>query len=765
MAKKKTSRAKVTGRKRKRPAGKGSKDTTATKKQKIAAAHKKLVGTAPTKLKSKKAAEGSISTHKARAGWFHAREAWPLREAPLGLLMKARANAKTCVPPMPGSAKWAEAGPTNIGGRTTSIVVHPKDANHILVGAAGGGVWSSDDGGATWTARWHDEPTLNIGSLCLDPAAPNVVYCGTGEANLSADSHAGVGLYKSADGGKHWHLLAAAQPHGLPRRIGRVAVDPFDSNRIFVGGVGHRAQDARGLFVSTNAGVSWAPVGGLITHPFQCHEVMFHPTTRGTVFAAIDAVGTSNGIWRSTDHGQTWTHLTSGLPTAFRMRRVSLAIAPSNPRRIYAQIATSRGAVLGVFRSNNGGNTWTSIGGTHFREERQMNYNNTISVDPHDPDIVICGGVDLHRTRNGGKTWKKVTRWFARRGTDSDYAHADQHMIVHPTSQTGLVYAVNDGGLDISRDGGTKWENRSVGLATNMFYDFASAATDVNFYGGGMQDNGTWLTTNGQPGDFFETTGGDGGFCVIDPNDALHLYTSSQFMRVNRFRSSDGWAKNIGPHETGPRPWMAFIAIDPQRPRRVFVASKRVWRTTTDGPPWKDVSGILDDSFITCIEISRADTDRIYVGTENGGIFKSDDGGDTWTDNIASSALPGRTVTRLRTPGNDANVVYATIANFGNSHLFRSTDGGATWSDVDGGSLPDVPHHGIAIPSANAEIIYVGSDAGVFLSTDAGASWRNLTGNLPTVMVVDVVLHEATQTLFAATYGRSVWKLDVSAWS
>lgn len=722
-----------------------------------------LRDSAPPKRSRKTGGKSEMSTHKARASWFNAREAWPMREAPMSSLLGARAQAASAMPPQPGGAMWQEVGPTNVGGRTTSIVVDPGNVDRLWVGAAGGGVWFSENGGASWTAQWHAEPTLNIGALCLAPGSCDLLYCGTGEANLSADSHAGVGLYRSLDCGRHWHLLASAEMQGLPRRIGRIAVDPFDSNRILVAGVGHRAADARGLFVSTDAGASWSQVGGLFAAPFQCHEVVFHPSQSGTIYATIDAAGMSSGIWRSTDVGVTWTHLHSGLPDPSLVRRISLAIAPSDPRVIYAQVAAIGGAVEGVYRSANGGDTWTSIGGSHFSSERQMNYNNTISVDPTDPAVVVCGGVDLHRTKNGGQTWKRITRWFATRGVDRDYAHADQHGIVHPVGQSGLLYAVNDGGLDVSVDGGDRWENRSAGLATNMFYDLACAATDANFYGGGMQDNGTWLTADGTPGGFFETTGGDGGFCAIDPNDALHLFTSSQFMRVNRFRSSDGWAQNIGPNETGDRPWMAFIAMDPNRPSRVFVASQRIWRSSDDGATWSDVSGILDGSFVTCIEISRADTDRIYVGTENGGIFKSENGGTSWSGNIASSMLPGRTVTRLRTPASDAAVVYATVANFGNSHLFRTTDGGLTWQDLDGGNLPDVPHHGLAIPSADAEILYVGNDAGVFVSTDAGATWNNLTGNLPTVIVVDLVLHEPSATLFAATYGRSTWRLDISS--
>ncbi len=719
-----------------------------------------LTGDAPKKKPAGRRTELPISSHKSRAAWFNAREAWPWRESPVETLMNERARAAANIPVFSQNAVWQGAGPSNVGGRMTCVVVHPADSDRIWAGSAGGGVWSSADGGVTWNGLWHDEPTLNIGALAIDAANPDTLYCATGEANLSADSHAGVGVYRSLDSGVTWQMLASSQTQGVPRRIGRIAIDPFDSNHILIAGVGHRSEDARGLFSSSDGGVSWARISTIVPSPYHCHEALFHPTTQGTIYTAIDVLGSANGIWRSTDGGLIWTHLTSGLPAAPLIRRAALAIAPSQTTVIYAQLATRRGAVLGVFRSANGGNTWTNIGGNHFNQERQMNYNNTISVDPADSDTVICGGVDLHRTRNRGQTWTRVTRWDANRGA-ANYAHANHHALIQPPASPGLVHDLNDGGMDVSLNGGSSWQNRSNGLATNMFYDLSIAASNGDVYGGGMQDNGTWLTFDGTADTFFQTTGGDGGYCAIDPNNELHLFTSSQSMRINRFRTTDGWSFNIGPNEQGRRPWMAVIAMDPVRSQRVFVASTRVWRSLNDGAIWAP-SNVLDGSFISCIEISRANTNVIYVGTEFGGIFKSSNGGATWTENIASSALPGRTVTRLRTPANDADIVYATIANFGNSHLFQSVDGGDNWQDVDDGTLPDVPHHGIVIPSTDANRIYVGGDAGVFVSDDGAATWHNLTSNLPTISVVDLVINEQIDTLFAATYGRSVWRLDLS---
>jgi photosystem II stability/assembly factor-like uncharacterized protein len=400
------------------------------------------------------------------------------------------------------------------------------------------------------------------------------------------------------------------------------------------------------------------------------------------------------------------------------------------------------------------------VGGAHFADERQMSYGNAIVVHPQDPDWVLCGGVDLHRTRDGGRTWEQVTHWDGERGS-ATYAHADHHALVMPPAQPGLVYDLNDGGLDVSEDGGTAWQNRSNGLATNMFYDLAVAQTDGAMIAGGAQDNGTLATLDGTADGYLEMVGGDGGWVVIDPTNDRHLYGSWQGMNIVRFRASDGWKVVFTPPQDEVRMWMVFIAMDAANRRTVFTGSHRVWRTKDDGNNWRPVSGDLDGSDITAIDVARADSRRIYVGTENGAFFRSTDGGTSWSGNLASTVLPGLTITRVESRPDDADTVYATVANFGNRHVFRSDDGGLTWADVDRGELPDVPFHAIAVPAAHPDRVYVGGDAGVFVSTDGGASWANLSRNLPTVMVVDLVFHEADRTLTAATYGRSMWRVQV----
>lgn len=260
----------------------------------------------------------------------------------------------------------------------------------------------------------------------------------------------------------------------------------------------------------------------------------------------------------------------------------------------------------------------------------------------------------------------------------------------------------------------------------------------------------------------FELLGGDGGWIVFDPHDETHVYASFQRMGIYRFRAG-GSKRMVLPLDPDERNsvWMCYITLDPNNPKTVFTGSYRVWRTKNDGDKWAAVSAALDGSAITAIEVAVADSQRVYVGTENGGFFRSLDGGDTWSSNMASSTLPGHTITRLAADPQDADLLFATVANFGHAHVFRSRDGGENWEDCDNGQLPDVPHHSIVIQRDASETIYVCNDVGVFVSPDSGETWMNLTGNLPNVMVVDLAYHVGAGTLSAATYGRSIWRLHI----
>ncbi len=596
-----------------------------------------------------------------------------------------------------------------------------------------------------------------------------MLYCGTGEANLSADSYAGVGIYRTKDGGQSWQLFAACATTGIPKRIGVIAIDPFDPTHLRLGGIGYSevssGNELGGMYTSHDGGVTWLREAFVSANNYWCHAILFHPVLQGTIFATFTEQGSRSGIYRSTDGGLTWTQLTSGLPSTERFGRTSMASSHSSPDVLYAFAADAASSnadlLLGVFRSGDRGNSWTNVAGSHFSKEKQIGYGNTIAVHPSKPDCVLCGGVDLHMTNDGGRTWVQVTRWDANRG-DSGYAHAVHHHLLWPQQAPERIYDPNDGGLDVSNDGGSTWVNRSNGLAVTMFYDIDVAPSDPSVYGGGAQDNGTVITTTGDNAGFFEILGGDGGWIIFDPNDAATLYAS--YYNFHIFRFSGGTNQEVSPNADANEQnfvWMCYIVMDPNDSRTLFTGSFRVWRTKDDAGTWTPVSSSLDDSLISAIEVAPADSKRIYVGTENGGIYRSLDSGDTWSGNLSSAVLPGHSITRLATSPKDADTLFATVANFGHSHVFRSRDGGLTWEDVDKRQLPDVPHHSIAIPVAFPDTIYVASDAGVFVSQDAGGTWSNLNRNLPNVMVVDLVYDAGSQTLSAGTYGRSIWHLAI----
>ena len=254
----------------------------------------------PRKTRAKTAPAPRLINHKTRARWFQARSAWPMREAVISRVVREREAASKSTPPAPGAAQWEPVGPSNIGGRMTCIVCDPGRPDRIWAGAAGGGVWYSPDAAQTWRAQWHAEDVLNVGSLAIDPRNSDVLYCGTGEANLSADSYPGVGIYRTIDGGTTWQLHASCKKTGVPRRIGVIAIDPFDSQRLFLGGVGFgevsQGGDLGGLYVSEDGGRSWTRRTFVTTANYWCHSIVFHPTRRGVIYAAVTARGARNGI-------------------------------------------------------------------------------------------------------------------------------------------------------------------------------------------------------------------------------------------------------------------------------------------------------------------------------------------------------------------------------------------------------------------------------------------------------------------------------------
>jgi photosystem II stability/assembly factor-like uncharacterized protein len=717
---------------------------------------------------------------KLRSRWFLKQMLGWEGESSTEILAQARADCQKLLADAPGDAQWELAGPTNVGGRMTCLVCHPDYPDILWAGSAAGGVWKSTNAGATWTMFWKDqEKTLNIGVLAIDLQNPNILYCGTGEANLSFDSYPGAGLYRTlrgdGDGDGDWERLAPAGKDWLPPRIGVIAIDPFDSAHLLIGGVGSEPWEPQigpgGLYRSADSGHSWVrDVSIFPSGDYQCHSIVFHPKEQGWVFATFTEDGNRSGIWRSKNGGKNWEQLQKGLPSPEKFHRTSLAIAPSPPYVIYALAAdkadNDEGHILGVFRSKDDGDSWEDAGTAHFATEKYLSSGNAIVVHPEDPGFVICGGVDLHLTKDGGKHWNQVTNFKARRG-DPWYAHADHHALaIHPL-RPDWIYDMNDGGMDVSKNRGETWFNRSNGLTVTMYYDLDVAPSDSRRFGGGTQDNGAEMTLTGGSDDHFPIVFGDGGWMVFDPQDAHHFYASAQNMHIVRWRQGNPQVLPDFAEESEWKIWMAFIAMNPESPNTVYVGSQRVWRTENDGDDWQPVSPFFDDlnrPNVSALEVAPADPRYVYAATEAGGFYRSWNSGDTdtWSKDLAGAALPDHIITRIETSPDSAENLFITLAGFGHHHVFRSSNGGDSWDDVDRDHLPDVPFHAAVIPPHQPNTVYVCGDAGVFVSFDRGDTWMNLTRNLPNVRIVDLVYHEKEDSLFAATYGRSLWRLRLS---
>ena len=760
---------------------------------------------------SKKKKKDRHTTHKPRSIYFAQRACWPFRDANPSQL-EERQWLHPEAPP-----QWECAGPFNIAGRVTSLAIHPV-RNILFAGSAAGGVWRSTDFGRTWEepprrlylpeslqelafggyVAW---PNNNIGALAIDPSDPDHIYGSTGEANLSADCYPGAGLFHSRDGGLTWFPLAAAKDHSLPRRIGALAIDPFDSCHIRIGGVTHSEVDPAGMFYSRDGGRTWS-VERLATRSYHCHAIVFHPARPGWLLAALDARGARSGLWLSKDGGIYWIPLCGkeagcGLPEGYWFGRTSLAVAPSQPDRVFALAGNRQGKMVGLFRSDDAGESWTAIAPGSLRQEQQLNYTNVIAVHPTNPDFVVIGGLDVHISEDGGRHWRRATQWNAECGTPR-HAHGDHHALA--ILPNGHIFDGNDGGVFASEDGGRTWEARVAGMATTMFYDLDVAPTNSNCFGGGAQDNGTLIHEAADPPGFFKCAiPGDGGWMVYDPADEENIFGSYHEVHIWRklrkggggwLRASDGEWKDMSPRgitaaERKERA-IVVIVIDPRRrpgKKAVWFGTHRLWRTLDAGRTWEPASASFDGSAITAIEIADQNPKLMFVGTTNGGVFRSIDGGRSWSPNLAGAEIPARLISRFDShtrPDTGQHRLIVTVAgtgvgkslvdrdedgklvDSGYSHVFVSHDDGLTWVDVDHGFLPDLPYQAAVWETNPPYRAFVGGDMGVYALEDSGGEyqWTNITGNLPNVVVSDLVYHDESRILTAATYGRGIWRLQ-----
>lgn len=713
--------------------------------------------------------------------YFYAQRAFGLGGIPDGAYPAAREqlllarNAHLGV--SAATSAWTEVGPSNIGGRVTALAAAPGGAT-MWLGSADGGVWRSIDDGLNWQCMTDRENFSSIGAVTLDPFDANTIYVGTGEANGSVDSYDGNGVWRSRDGGTTWNPLGLANTG----RISSIAVDPGNTNHILVGAMGRQFSTGpdRGLYRSLDGGTTWTKVL-FVSDSTGVTDIAINPVHPDTMFCATwervrrdtyrRAFGPECGIWRSVDRGATWSRLVTGLPLPDdNLGRIALAVAPSRPSTVYAQIGSGANggyAGLGYYRSTDGGTTWSKRDASSLFTNGFGGfvwYFGRTAVDPANPDDVWALGVNLMHSTDGGVTWSDAT----------GAAHVDQHAIWIDPANPLHVAIGNDGGAWVAPDA-VNWQH-SLYLPITQFYAGDVDPTNAKRVFGGAQDNNT-LMTSAAPDAWSAILGGDGFVPLVDPVTPSVVFSEYQFCS-----SGSGFKRSVtgGPSPANTSGWVSSdrynwctpIAINPRNHNTLVAGSQFLYRSTNNGRNWSkpgavDLSGgpasLLVYGTITTLAISSPDTNVYYAGTDNGHVQVSLNRGATWTD--VSAGLPVRWVTRVTADPVDPQVVYVTLSGFSSdlssALVYRSANRGASWTSI-AGNLPPVPANDLVVDPANPQTLYLGTDLGVWMTRNLGATWFEPGTGMPAQPVVDLTLHAATRQLFAFTHGRSAWKLDLN---
>lgn len=662
-------------------------------------------------------------------------------------------------------AAWQSVGPSNIGGRVTSLALDPSNTNIIYAGAAAGGVWKSTDAGATWSNIFNESPS--IGALLLDPTNPSILYVGTGEANPGGIAiYPGNGIWRSTDAGQSWTNLGL-QNTG---QIGKIAIHPTVPSRIFVSALGRyrsRTQD-RGIFRSTDSGLTWSRVLFVNDTTGAC-DVLIDPSNPNRILAAMWTryrpmtysviAGPSSGLWLSTDAGDSWTQITEGFPfNNANLGRVSLAFSESNPNVVYA-LAANRTVAMGIYKSTDSGNSWSLTYNGSLFGEAQVWYNNIIAVHPNDPNVLLAGMVQMWRSTNGGVGWSTVMSSM----------YVDQHAIVYDPTNLNRIIVGNDGGVFTSTNGGTSWI-KSFNLPISQFYAGTLDFSNPQRYFGGTQDHGTLRTLTGSISDWTRIYGGDGFYVLVDPTNPNRIYVESQ--NGGLAYSTDGGTSfnsgrtGIGNDRTN---WSTPFVMDLTNTLTLYVGTYRVYRTVNGMQNWTVISGDLTRNSpnlpgtITTLDVAQADPNVIYVGSGDGRVSVTTDRGSTWQD--ISGSLPMRWVTRVTIDPDSANVCYVTHSgyleyNFA-SHIHKTTNFGQTWISISG-DLPDMPINDIIVDRQVRPYLYIATDLAVMYSTNGGVNWLVLGTDFPEVPVHDLTFHAPTRKLLASTHGRSSYVINLS---
>ena len=683
---------------------------------------------------------------------------------------------------------WRPIGPFR-GGRTVAATGVPGQPNLFYIGVNNGGVWRTTDYGRTWTPLFDDQPTGSIGALAVAPADPNVIYVGSGEGLQRPDLSVGDGIYKSGDAGRTWRHLGLADGQQIPALV----IDPHDARRVLAAVLGHPygANTERGVFRSTDGGESWQRVLYKDENTGAV-DVAFDPANSQTVFAVLWAarqapweIGSSwtlaanNGLYKSTDGGSTWRWITAGLPAAEdKLGRIGLGMSASEPGRMYAVLGAAKGG--GVYRSDDGGEHWRLVNADPRLWGRDGDFNE-VKVDPKNADVLYVANVVTWKSTDGGRTF---TAFRGAPGGD------DYHRLWINPDDPKIILLAGDQGAVVTVNGGATWSSW-YNQPTAQFYH---VSTDHQFpyrvYGGQQESGSAGIVSRGNDGQItfreWRPVGAEEyGYVAPDPLHPDIVYGG----KISRFDWSTGQVQDVSPEPVrmGKYRWVRTMPVvfSPVDPRVLYLGANVVFKTLNGGERWQTISPDLTRptaevpaslgafapldpeqgrhrGVIYTIAPSFTRPGLLWVGTDDGLIHVTHDGGRRWTDVTPTALTPWSKVSLMEASHFDTLVAYAAVNRFRlddlHPHIYRTSDGGRTWSEVVEGIPPNEVVNAVREDPVRRGLLYAGTERSVYVSFDDGAHWQSLRLDLPASSVRDLVVHDTD--LVVATHGRSFWILD-----
>ena len=693
--------------------------------------------------------------------------------------------------------KVRNIGPANMGGRTVDFAVPENDVSTIYAAVGPSGLWKTEDAGLNWAPSFHKEATVSVGAVAVSASHPDIVWVGTGEATARNSVAPGDGVYKSEDAGKTWKNMGLA----ATRFISRIVIDPANPDIVHVAAQGHLwgPNEERGVYRTLDGGRTWKKVLYVNPETGAC-DLAIDPSNSKILYAGMwehrrwpyffRSGGAGSAVYRSTDGGETWTAAKDGLP-AGPYGRIGLGVSRSNPGVVYALIE-AEGDKRGLFRSEDKGSTWrrASDAATYDRVNFRPFYYSRLTVDPTSDLVVYVYSGSCFVSRDAGKTFTQV---FAG-------AHPDHHAVWVDPHNPKHVISGNDGGIDISWDGGRK----ALGVAAAPWAEVYNIGVDMRdpyYIDVGLQDNGNWLgpsNTRERAGIFnshwVPTGGGDGYYAQFDPVEWWVMFRNLQMGGIERHNLKTGESVRVRPEPSLAEPpyrfnWDSPIYLSPHDRNVLYFGGNFLFKSTDRGSSWtkaspdlttndpaklKDSGGLTVDNtgaenHCTILTIAESPLKQgvLWVGTDDGQVQVTRDGGASWTNvtaNVKGFGPGDNWVTRIEASHHIEGGVYLTVSRHQvddyRPYVFKTEDFGQTWTSLRG-DLPDYGYlHTIRESPLNRDLLFVGSEFGLFVSADGGRKWIPYKGDFPTVAVRDIQIHPREHDLIIGTHGRGVWIID-----